>query len=228
VGTSLSLSGVFGASADDVVRALKKYAARKWLYFELLEGSANGEGVGMIAEGNGACTVLYPYPFYNADDVSRRLSNQLKTAVFSLHIHDGDLWMLYAYDNGKEVSWFNSYPDYWFDLEEAEQARCVGDAAVIARLANLPMESIQNYFVLRNHEASLPAGKAYESDEYENCDPWQMLDFMRRVGLPFPEADNEQPAKRPIYLHKKKPPVQAGRAIQTAQTPANRPWWKLW
>lgn len=228
MGTSLSLSGVFGASADDVVKVLQKYAARKWLYFELLEGAANGEGVGMIAEGNGTCTVLYPYPFFNADDASRRLSKQLKTAVFSLHIHDGDLWMLFCYENGKNVAWSNSHPDYWFDLEVAEQARCVGDAAVIARLANLPMESIQNYFVLRNHEESLPAGKAYESDEYENCDPWQMLDFMRRVGLVFPEADIEQPTKRPFYLHKKKPPVQAGTAIQAAQTPANRPWWKFW
>jgi hypothetical protein len=64
-------------------------------------------------EENGNVSVFYPNGFVEWDESSAYISKELKTTVFSFHIHDGDFWMYILYNNGQIIDQFNPIPDYW-------------------------------------------------------------------------------------------------------------------
>jgi hypothetical protein len=94
--------------------------------------------------------------------------------------------MYELYVNGKTVDQFNPIPDYWSDeMSEEEKASWGGNAAIVAkRCPGVREESIEKYLV-RWHLDDLDRGKAYADDEF-GLEDWQMVDFMRKVGLPYP------------------------------------------
>ena len=49
-------------------------------------------------------------------------------------------------------------------------------------------------------EANGPS-KAYADDEFNFGDDWQLLDFMRRLSLPFPLAPDGQPVGETFRFH---------------------------
>ena len=129
----------------------------------------------------------------------RDLSEELGKPVFSFHIHDGDLWMYVLFDQGQEVDRFNPMPDYWEELDdEAERESWRGNATAVAeRVPGLAPESIERYLIFWDDEILLSAGrpKAYPNDKFHIGDDWQIVDFMRRVGLSLPIDEQGQGAE---------------------------------
>jgi hypothetical protein len=75
--------------------------------------------------------------------------------------------------------------------------------------------------------------KAYADDEFVQED-WQLLDFMRKLGLPYPLNDDgtakgetfklwtrELPLKPPTQQSEKQRPASSGNSLR-------KPWWKFW
>ena len=133
MGLFLSLSGDVSAGLEEVEHRLRNYAEDNdgWLRRAAL--TREDDECLTIATGEGGATVLYPGDFFDWDDASRFLSVELGKPVFSLHIHDGDLWMYVLCERGMVVDQFNPVPDYWEELDDEERAKWRGDANVVAR-----------------------------------------------------------------------------------------------
>lgn len=122
-------------------------------------------------------------------DFSRmaKLSSDLGCAVVGLHIHDEDLWKYEFYVSGELQDRFNTRPSYWEEIQNEERAMWKGDAQVVAsHWTGLDPESIRGYLI---HHDLLPpehSAKSYPDDVYEIGDCWQICDFLRKLGTPYP------------------------------------------
>jgi hypothetical protein len=191
VGIFLSISGVIGGSRAAVEAGLRHFAASRqgWL---VADPAAPPEDRLVIAEGGGGVTALYPYSFLSWDDAAASLSLETGCPVFSFHIHDGDLWMYVLFDTGKVADRFNPVPDYWQVLDEHERAAWAGRADEVAkRVPGLQPDIVSQYLILWGDDvfASSERRKAYPDDTYHYGDDWQLVDFMRRLGLTYPVDD---------------------------------------
>ena len=188
MGLFLALSGVIGRNQGEVVAALRKNALKSGSSFEPAEYDADNEELCVVAEEKGNTTIFFLDGYFEMDQASEFLSQELEAAVFALHIHDGDFWMYTLYHNGQVADQFHPIPDYWDDeLSEEEIAAWQGDANVIA--AHVPAvqaKDVTNYLTRWDLDAAR-VPKAYSDDEYGQ-EEWQLVDFMRRIQLPYPIA----------------------------------------
>ena len=227
-----SLSGIIGKPEDKVAESLRNYALS-------VGGDLTGKDPGFehdnfcaIEETNGNTTIIYPHGYLEWDQSSAFLSRELQTPVFSFHIHDGDLWMYILYVNGEAVDQFNPIPDYWDeDISSDEMERWKGNASVLAHhIPALDQATIEKYLTRWDLEAE--ASKAYEEDEYVNED-WQLVDFMKKIGLSYPLEDFEHPRGRFYTLWTKQIRLQPSTKSASSLPPIQKsdpqkPWWKFW
>jgi hypothetical protein len=194
MGLFLCMSGVVGAKQTDVEKALKEYAAARGGRFEPTTKRSPSWEVLILGESDGNTTVVYPGEFLAWDDAAAYLSQSLDVPVFSFHIHDDDLWMYVLFVAGEAADQFNTIPDYWNDdLSDEERQLWAGDAATVARFCpHVREDAIRKYLVPWDLEEDEP-GKAYKDDEFDYGDCWQLMDFMRRLGLPYPFSPEGQP-----------------------------------
>jgi hypothetical protein len=182
--------------------------------------------------------VLYPDGFSDWDDLSKFLSLELKKPVFSFHIHDGDLWMFVAFNDGEEVAWFNPIPDYWGQIDDAERDRWAGNAQAVASLVSgLDAATIERYFVPWAEDVLSAEQKSYDDDEFAIGVDWQLIDFMRRLGFVYPLDETGNPTGETFYLkirRQKQPPGGVVPPASQPETPSappklpTKPWWKFW
>lgn len=118
------------------------------------------------------------------DKFSARLSEKLNTWLMFLYIYDDDFWGYYLYDKGMEMDRFSPDPEYFGEDENAEMYS--GDAGIVSKYFGIPAESIENYLVEWTDEHYEEGDLlAYDQDEYAYADPWQMADFMDKLGYPY-------------------------------------------
>lgn len=231
MGMFLALSGIIGKTEEEVAPALASYAASVGGGLLREDAPERHDNFCVLGVADGNTTVLYPDHFPDWDDASTFLSKALKAPVFSLHIHDGDLWMYTLYADGKIVDRFNPVPDYWEEVSARERKMWKGNARVVAQyIPGLKPEDIGRYLTTWDLDAE--GEKAYPDDAYGTED-WQLLDFMRRLKLPYPLTD-EGRAKGTVYkLWTSELPLnnQAGKQPMAAQSSTGnrqKPWWKFW
>src|SRR5690606_27715485 len=167
MGLFLSASGVVHRDDKAVYEGIGIYVANVGGTIESRMGTTDDPGIGVVHSADNMTTVLYPDGFSEWDDVSRHLSSHLNTSVFSFHIHDGDLWMLVAFENGNEVAWFNPIPDYWDEISDEERTKWKGDPVRIASLVpSVVATSIERYFCPWTEGTIGANQKAYDDDEF--------------------------------------------------------------
>src|SRR5262245_33918632 len=133
MGGFLAMSGVIGAEKASVERALESFVTLHNGSFRRVARTVEDANTLVLLEDAGRCSVVYPWGFFDWDEASRHLSAFLEAPVFSLHIHDGDLWMFVVFDNGNQVAQFNPLPEYWSDdISDEERELWSGDAERIA------------------------------------------------------------------------------------------------
>lgn len=188
MGLFLALSGVIGHPKETTVAALKKFAARDGAKLEPAEYNADDNELCVVAEEHDNTTVLFLDGYFGMDQASAYLSEELSAPVFALHIHDGDFWMYTLYYKGQTVDQFHPIPDYWNDDTSKEGiADWQGNAATVAKyVPAVQAQDIDRYLVRWDLEAIRPP-KAYSTDEFAQED-WQLIDFMKRLKLPYPIA----------------------------------------
>lgn len=70
--------------------------------------------------------------------------------------------------------------------------------------------------------------KAYPDDEFGMGDCWQMADFMRKLGLPYPISDDGTILGVTYRLWSEDFPLAPETAGQEARQEPKRPWWRFW
>jgi hypothetical protein len=191
MGLFISMSGVIGGSHAEVEAALRRFAvSRRGRLGE--DSSAPDDERLVIAESVGGVTVLYPDAFLGWDAAASHLSEETGMPTFSFHIHDGDLWMYLLFETGEVVDRFNPIPEYWQELDEQECALWGGRADEVARrVCGLTPGAVSRYLVRWGDDVlgATQRSKAYPDDTWFYGDDWQLVDFMRRLGLAYPVDD---------------------------------------
>lgn len=190
MGLFLAMSGVVGVDANRATSCLEQYAKACKGSMKLRQTNVGGRKDLVISEAEGNCVVIYPSGFANWDDASWYLSDQLRCPVFSLHVHDGDLWMLLLFKNGTLITRFNPVPDYWGEeLSGEDRLKWAGNPESIAAcVAGSSPDEFRPYLISWDEKAveSGSLGKAHADDQFAAGDCWQVVDFMRRARLPYP------------------------------------------
>jgi hypothetical protein len=198
MGNFLSMSGVIGADVRSVRDAMEAYAKARGGSLTQQDLNIDDPGCLIISQGKNGATVVYPGEFLDWDDASSKLSESLGKPVFMFHIHDGDLWMYVLYEQGEPVDRFNPMPDYWAEVDDDERRSWQGNAVKVAgRVPGLQPDAIARYLIPWSEDArdSLESEKAYPSDEFHYCEDWQLVDFMAKLGLNFPDDGPAQPTR---------------------------------
>jgi hypothetical protein len=95
--------------------------------------------------------------------------------------YDQDAWGYALCDGGTLVDRFWSVPDA-VDLSPEE---CAGNFETVSAVLGVPAEVVAPY--IRHVTEAEAEVKAFEDDEYTLGDHWVRVDFMRRLGLAYPE-----------------------------------------
>ncbi len=140
--------------------------------------------------------------------------------------------MYILYVNGEAIDQFNPIPDYWDeDINSDEIDSWKGNAHLVAsHLPGLDKTAIEKYLTRWDLEAE--ASKAYEEDVYVNED-WQLVDFMKKIGLSYPFEDFQHPRGKFYTLWTKQLRLQpstksASSLPSTQKNDPKKPWWKFW
>jgi hypothetical protein len=196
MGLFLAMSGVIAGTREAVVQALGAYARDHAGTMEEAAPTAAADDCLSVGEAAGGVTIIYPDGFLQWDGASQALSERLDKPVFSFHIHDGDLWMYLLYEKGAVIDQFNPVPDYWEQLDDAERRTWLGNAARVASsVPGLAADEIASYLVPWDDLLTLWRNprKAYATDRFHYGEDWQVLDFMDKLRLGFPDSDRDGP-----------------------------------
>ena len=194
MGLFVSVSAVIGVAQADVTRALSTFVGTRHGVFQAEPRSPDDDDTMVIASASGNTTVFFPGNDLSWWETSQALSKMLKAPVFAFHIHDSDLWMYELYKNGEKIDGFNPVPDYWMEISDQERHAYRGNAQVVAScVPGVDAAEISKYFVTWDLNADAPA-RAYPTDEHAYGDEWQLLDFMKKLKLPYPLDAAGKPA----------------------------------
>ena len=201
MGLFLSMAGIIGAKEPEVIAALRDYSRMK--HGILDENGVYEEGNMLQSDEVGDNTFLqFPNHFFiGGEETCREISSRLQKAVFYLHIYDDDLWLYILFRNGVRIDGFNPRPNYWSnEITEEERAAWKGNATVVCQcVPGLSPEDIEGYLIPWDLDAENKV-KAYPDDEFPLGYFWQIVDFMRKIGIPYP--DEESLIETHLYLFK--------------------------
>jgi len=133
----------------------------------------------------GVC-ILFNEDCIGYEALAGAISKEAGKAVLLLYIYDGDYWGYFLYDKGTEIDRFVPMPDYFDEVPEEEMQQMKGNAEVIAEYFHVNKASFEKYLVFWTEDMMEDySAKAYEDDEFGQCEDWQMTDFMRKLGYPY-------------------------------------------
>jgi len=188
MGLFLALTGVADVESAAVEAALREFAGARGGTMGQAETNDADDRLVIARSAAGNVTVVYPSDFMGWDDAARFLSQTLGTTTISLHVHDEDLWMYVLIAGGIDVDWFNPLPSYWANVSSGELTQWAGSAAALAQhWPRLSADAVKNYLVSWDGDDS--EEKAYPEDEFGRGDCWQLVDFMSKLQLDYPDGD---------------------------------------
>lgn len=231
MGTFLSLTSVVGKTQTEVANSLRNYALSVGGGLEKEDLPVDHDNCCVLKEADGNTSIFYPYGYGEWDASTAFISKELSAPVFSFHIHDGDLWMYLLFANGNVADQFNPLPDYWDDnISKEEMQSWKGNAKLVSSyFSHIQPASIEKYLVPWDLESE-GTNKAYAADEYEQED-WQLLDFMKKLQLPYPLTDegNANGEVYKLYTKELKPGTISKYSKATlAKDNEDKSWWKFW
>lgn len=167
---------------DQVKSAVEKVAKEQ----------AEGESMGLVPREcryqvhDRGVSVLLNDDCVGFEDLASVLSKETGRPVMMLYIYDGDFWGYFLLENGEIKDTFNPMPDYFEEIPEEEKESMKGNAALLAEYFHVDAASVEKYLVFWTEDMLEKEGqKAYEEDEFEVGEDWQMADFMRSLGYPY-------------------------------------------
>ena len=174
----LDLSGVPGAD-DAAVRDALETLARS-------EDSMGLDVSGCRFSGSGkGVQVLFNDHCMGYERLAEALSRETGRPVLLLYIYDDDFWGYFFCEDGVILDQFMPIPEYFSD-DPAEAVNAPGNAALIAERFHVPAETVAPYLTSWALDDLDGAEKAFEADEFPYGDCWQMVDFMAKLGWPWP------------------------------------------
>jgi hypothetical protein len=178
--------------AGEVARLVVAYAAERGV--EAHVGSANGGKITDQADVyeplDGWTVVVWPSTSAEAAaEMAQAVSGRLNTVASCVSAYEDDFWSHLIFDAGRERDRFTSRPDY-FEEESGTEHRWISDTATVAGVFGVDAGEITDYLTpLTEDDSDDDDRRAHPDDEYALTDSWVFVDFWRRVGITYPDAD---------------------------------------
>lgn len=115
-----------------------------------------------------------------AEPVAAELSRLTGGSAIAVLEYDQATWGYTLFESGEMRDRFWSLPE----AVETPPDECAGCVDAVARAFGVPAESITPY--IRHVKESDYDTKAFADDEFTLGDHWVRVDFMRRLGIPYP------------------------------------------
>ena len=116
-----------------------------------------------------------------AESLSAELSRLAASPAIIVREYDETAWGYCIFEAGVLRNCFWNIP--W--VVEVLPESCAGDVDLVSSLFGVPANSVAPY--LMQFPDNGPEGKAFDNDQFALNNPWVRIDFMRRLGLAYPE-----------------------------------------
>lgn len=165
---------------EAVERVAQKLSCEKYEITDLIP-----EECQFKVQGKGI-SILFNEDCVGYEFLAEAISKEAGKAVLLLYIYDDDFWGYFLYENGSQIDQFNPMPDCLEEVSEEERQEMKGNAKAISEYFHVEEALIEKYLVYWTEEMlEGEETKAYEEDEFVQCDCWQLADFMRKLGYPY-------------------------------------------
>jgi hypothetical protein len=135
--------------------------------------------------------VLITWPnYFNIHDqyFANTLSTKLNTLVSTISVYEGSLWTHVLYESGEEVHRFCNMPDYFDEENILSSDNGKKGIKILAEKFRVDCGKVKGYFTyLPDDEDDLKFEKVHDSDEFEIWDFWVFCDFWKKVGIGYPD-----------------------------------------
>lgn len=113
--------------------------------------------------------------------------------VIAFYEYDQNAWGFAVFGERQAVDWFCNRPE----VVEHDPYSCTVDPKYIADLFGVDAKAVAPYLKHLDPNADDP-GKVFPEDEFSLGDHWVRCDFMRRLGLRYPNPG--EPGTRHVYV----------------------------
>jgi hypothetical protein len=183
-----------GAALGKAGTRLQELTSQQWDPKTSTIGGVRDYQLSCLAPGPGTwSSLLLHLNSQLADPIAAELSTESGSPVIVFHEYDQSAWGFNVYENGHPVARFWNRPDV---VEEDPREYAVSPT-LVARLFGVGVEAVTPYLHHLDPEAD-DVGMAYPDDEFSLGDHWVRCDFMRRVGLRYP--DPGEPGTRHVFV----------------------------
>jgi len=112
------------------------------------------------------------------------LSKRMDTPVLAFLEYQQDCWGYALFRQGKLLNYFWNDPS----IPEEDPKICKGDAHLLAQLFHVESKLLDPYLHFINHNDNRATSrKAFNDDQFTLGDHWVRIDFMRRLGIIYPD-----------------------------------------
>lgn len=136
-------------------------------------------------------TVLLPYRDGADYFFCKRVAEQLAVPWIELRIQEGTFWDYSLFFAGEHLDNFSTLPEYWGEDDTWNRTQR-GNAQLLATTWRIERHQIERYLLpwgfqrIEDEEygafQTTRRGKAYDRDQHEYGDIWQLHDFLRAIG----------------------------------------------
>jgi len=137
-------------------------------------------------------SILLPLNSLIGDDLSREISKQYEAITFQFMDFDQDAWGYRLWQNGEELDYFWNIPE----IVEEDELICKGNPELLASLLELKKEVLSPYL---QHLTE----KELDSDEFLLNNTWVRTDFMKHLGIDYPDVNKSNELNRWVYIYQK-------------------------
>ena len=158
-----------------------------------------------------------------AEPLAMGLSRVAGSAIAFLE-SDQTTWGYCLFEQGSLIDTFWNMPAAIAE----DAAACRGDVRVLGDLFGVSSAALAPY--LRHLDTGIdPDTKAFEDDEFTLDNHWVRCDFMRRLGLEYPDPGQTEGGCYVEITDTPEHVVASGTgALLDSPPQPKRPWWKFW
>ena len=152
-------------------------------------------------------SLLLPLHSLLGDDVPSVLSKIVNSPVLCVVEYDQEAW-------GYELTDHDEILDGFWNASDGYEG--LGNAQVLSQVFGVSIDIISPY-LKRIDAPNAVLGKAFTDDEYPLDDPWVRIDFLKKLGILYPENGT---IYRVVEIESKKNAKEGSNS--------KKPWWRLW
>ena len=161
--------------------SVRELSSQQWEASTAAIGGVRDHMTSYLAPASGSwSSVMLHLNTLVAEPVAAELSRLISGPAIAVMEYDQAAWGYCLFESGALLDRFWSLPD----AVETPPEECIGSAQTVARVFGVPAESIAAY--IRHVTDADYETKAFDDDEFALGDHWVRVDFMRRLGIPYP------------------------------------------